>query len=800
MNPLPTSVEEFDRFLSHLPAETQNKLYLIPLVRDGKEPDVAKDESWKDPTYRLTIDVARQRLKMKSNVGIVATKDSVLIIDQDNMDQFTAPKPTLTILSRNGKHHYYYINGGDVENKDLNINKVHICEIRADMRYVVSPGSFVPPDKDSREEAEGLYRVIDPKPINTLSLKDLPKELQPTEKRQVVLNGGGTYRNKWGWSIQELRIRDKKLNLLLSGPDTPGFPSASESDMSTLTKLIFWDYTDEEAVSILKTFRYREKLDRDNYLVTTLSKIKKQATISDAVDVKTWHPNKGNDDAEIEELHRKIEERTKRLSEIKPETLEDLHKMNSRWLELTDADKEFLEIIYAAGIDRELPGDPVWLYAIAPSGGMKTAAARSLNKYHRIYTLDTITPSTLISGLSKVNKQTNEIEPAAGILQYLDGKTLVIKDFTTILSQNEENRNELYGQLRAIYDGYFEKAFGSLPQPIRIKANIGLILCVTPIIDEYTKAHTSLGERLIKIRQHPDMEKTTTRSIQNQGKEVEMNFELQNAVAYYLNSLKTNKLPTITKEQEKQIIELAQLTALSRSHVFAEYSKGQIVGIKMVEAEVPTRLVKQLKKLALLLAIIRKHEAVDAYDMKTVARVSRDSATPKRMRIIEELAKNGARSSGNISGIIKLHPQTTYNELQLMEALGIVDMNKGEFQLTIKIHRFYKTLLNIEEQFNLLKGKGNEVNLLPTQLPPYTLPPELVEKMNICVKCGIKVIDGVRIPDEHDIHHTYCKPCAMPIIQRVGRMKGKRVTFTADGVEDDSVKEVVESEFKERIE
>lgn len=720
-----TNPAEFQRFINAIPEDLHNKLYFIPLKILDKGPDVPEKESWKDPIYRLTITEAKKRLERKGNVGFVAQPETLLVIDLDNMEKWAPPKPTMEIITSSGKRHYYYTNQG-IKNKDWNEGKTHILEIRAEWRYVVAPGSYVPPDpRQALSEGTGLYRLGNDLPIATLTPKDLPENLQPEEKRQTDLTTGGTWRNKYGWSIQQIRARDQKLDTLLNNDNT-NYPSASEADMATVAKLKWWDYDDGEAVDILKAFRPREKLDRQDYIVSTLEKISDGATISDVVDTDIWKPDGGY--GKIEDFIKITEEKTQELSKLKPDTLENLHELNKKWLEITDKDKEYIEVMYAAAIDRTLVGDPIWIYAIAPSGGMKTTIARSLQKYPRIYSLDKITPATLISGLSKKDKETGNPIPAAGLLQYLNGKTLVIKDFTTMLSMPNDMRNEIYGQLRSIYDGYYEAGFGSLPQPIRVRADIGLILCVTPVIDKYTQAHTSLGERLLKIRQHPDPVKTTAKSIQNLGKEPEMRFELQNAVSYYLQTLDTENIPEISKQYLDDIAKIARLTALGRSHVYCDYYQGKIVTIEPTEPEIPTRLVKQLRKLAILLAIVRKRRSVTVNEMCSVLRVALDTFHPERYAILKTIYESEEPlTSGAIASASELHPQTCFNTLQQMKIVKLVyEKNvdvKTCYFITDNIKKIYEYLQNTysTNSSNGITGFKKEVYKNITPLTPSLL-------------------------------------------------------------------------------
>ncbi len=187
------------------------------------------------------------------------------------------------------------------------------------------------------------------------------------------------------------------------------------------------------------------------------------------------------------------------------DNIDKLFSVYRKWLYIEDVDRDFIEVSIAASLDREIPGDPVWIYLIAPPGGIKSELITAIGQaYPKAYTLDTLTESTFISGMAEKNHDTGEYEPIAGILQDLDGKTMMIKDFTTVLAMNEDKRNEIYGQLRSIYDGYFQKAFGTMRRKISVKAKIGLVVGVTPIIDRYVATQSLLGERFLKVRNNPD--------------------------------------------------------------------------------------------------------------------------------------------------------------------------------------------------------------------------------------------------------------------------------------------------------
>jgi len=289
-----TCPAEFDKWLRLLPW----KPWLIPCVKHGKEPDVPKGESWKATKWRLSLTDARKRIQAGLNVGVVATGRDFVFFDHDDPEKFTLPIKTLTVQTRNGKLHKYYVNGGDVKNADGKGRYKGCGEVRAEWKYVLVPGSYVPPDENAGAGATGLYRVLVAKPPAKLYAKDLPREFQPSftpepteDKPRPMM--AGSFRNQYGWSIEDLRRRDKKLDELLSILQPAGYPSPSEADMACLSKLLFWGYTESEAVDILRHFRGRKKLNREDYVKATLSKVAHGETIGNYVDVFRWNPVSG---------------------------------------------------------------------------------------------------------------------------------------------------------------------------------------------------------------------------------------------------------------------------------------------------------------------------------------------------------------------------------------------------------------------------------------------------------------------------------------------------------------------------
>ncbi|MCJ7423608.1 hypothetical protein MUP01_04980 [Candidatus Bathyarchaeota archaeon] len=378
----------------------------------------------------------------------------------------------------------------------------------------------------------------------------------------------------------------------------------------------------------------------------------------------------------IEGLAQSKEELVQKFAELnKPISLEELHKIFDKWLELSN-DNDFLDVILAARCDRKILGDPVWLFAISNSGGTKTEIIRAL-KADDVYTLDSLTSHTFVSGKIGVNEE-GEIEKVRGILPQIDGKVLIIKDFTVILSKREEERSEIFAQLRALHDGYLEFAYGTTPEAVRVHASIGVVAASTPAIDMYGKLSTLLGERFLKIRHTTKPKESARKAAKNLGYEIGMREEILNATQKFISKLEFPDI-TIKEEQLEKIIELAYATAILRTPVMIRFWRYEDNEGTTPNIEYPTRLTKQYCKLTKLLANIRGHSEITEEDMATIKRVAKDTCVPNRVKILEFMLKKKRQYvTREIAEGSKMPLSTCWRDLKELEYLDVVDYEKVE--------------------------------------------------------------------------------------------------------------------------
>ncbi|MGD0205373.1 MAG: bifunctional DNA primase/polymerase, partial [Dehalococcoidia bacterium] len=342
---------------------------------------------------------------------------------------------------------------------------------------------------------------------------------------------------------------------------------------------------------------------------------------------------------------------------------EDVVAAFSKWLHLPDM--EAIDVLMATAIAIYLPGDPLWLYYVGPPGATKTEPLRALSG-PRVMSLSSLTPQTLISGYkgdpSKVD-----------LLPKLDGKLLIVKDFTSILSKKPDDAAAIFADLREAYDGYLEKSYGSGVGTKGYSARFGLIAAVTPALDRFRTVHSLLGERFLRIDLHTDAQATIQRASELEGQENEMRAELRSLVSGYLHAAGEWVDPDILVEQRflDQLRALAHVTATLRTEV--DRDRQRLVLYQPVP-EVGTRLVKQLQKLAKALANWRERMVVTAEDYVTVRRVALDCVRSQRRKVVGVLqsAEGAAILTADVGSLAGIPSDTLREICEDLWQLGVV--------------------------------------------------------------------------------------------------------------------------------
>lgn len=318
-----------------------------------------------------------------------------------------------------------------------------------------------------------------------------------------------------------------------------------------------------------------------------------------------------------------------RLVYDKPPALIEVFRVFRKWLFLEHTDA--IEIMLATVLSNQIEGDPLWMFLVSPPGGAKTETLTSLSQCETVFMVSSLTSHSLISGAAWHNGADPSLIPK------LNGRVLVIKDFTSILAKRDQEKDEIFGILRDAYDGRCGKVFGT-GVTRNYLSRFSILAAVTPVIYEASQHHPSLGERFLKFLvgdnlQHHAEEDIILRSIQNINREVDMRQELSDVVTAALSRSLPAKLPMLSEAYQKKIIALAQFGARMRGTVSRDAFRPEIV-LNRPTSEIGSRLGKQLAKLAITLAVVNQHPEVDSHEFQLVRKTMLDTIPQRHEDIV----------------------------------------------------------------------------------------------------------------------------------------------------------------------
>jgi len=344
-------------------------------------------------------------------------------------------------------------------------------------------------------------------------------------------------------------------------------------------------------------------------------------------------------------------------------TFAEVESAHGRWLYL-DHDPDLLRIVCAVIIANRYDGPPVWLMIAGPSGGGKTAILTGVSAAAECDYTSAFTAAAFASGSLGTSPLLDELNQRVGL----------VKDFSTINSLPAEQRNNVLSILRDVYDGQYKKWTGRSTEPIEWQGKIGLIACSTPQPLERTVIDSQqLGERfmIIRLRLNAEAVKRISVAAYEGSDSDRMRDELEAISGEFLD---TFQAPTVIPPDEvRDVIQsTARMIALTRSGVSRDRIDRAVDFPVMDSREIPARLVKQLKQLAKGLGAL---ETPTDQIIRIIRRVGTDCMPTRRLRILNAIA-NGCTIQKSISDKIGLGLQPTRRVLESMKLLGVIKMNR----------------------------------------------------------------------------------------------------------------------------
>jgi hypothetical protein len=337
--------------------------------------------------------------------------------------------------------------------------------------------------------------------------------------------------------------------------------------------------------------------------------------------------------------------RSVRRNGVASTPLQNIRAVIRKHLEFTADDMAVVDALITTVTAIRMPQivDVLWIQHIASPGSGKTEIVRPFELFtDEVVCLSTATPNSLVSGTLDSKGE----DPS--LLLSLDGKVLIIKDMTTLMSMPQTSITQFYGSLRDAYDGNASKASGT--EGFRkYKARFGMYICATGQIDEFGLRNQQLGERFLTIRTQrlkmpPDDRVLYIEHAEDKviGKatwraEIERVYRVEIDRIYAYMSSPKFVMPAVSSAQRHAIALMADCLGLFRT--------VPINGTPTTP-EMPTRLASQLSIAARTRAACDFRTHVDDSDLAFLRRLVMDTFHPAHLRIIQSMYTNYRNSGG----------------------------------------------------------------------------------------------------------------------------------------------------------
>ena len=283
-----------------------------------------------------------------------------------------------------------------------------------------------------------------------------------------------------------------------------------------------------------------------------------------------------------------------------------------------------------------------------------------------MYPLDNLTSHTLVSGLVK----------ARDVIPDLEGRLITIKDFTSILSKQKDERTAIFSDIREMLDGYLNREFGSGKKVSYKGIHSSWLIGSTNALEGYYTLNATLGQRMIFFRPINNGEKAREKAGRNRKHGKELREDLKAAATQCLKPLiakiqrEGDGNESVPEEAEKQIGKYCDFVAIARTLVRRDF-KGHIS--EEPEPEYGTRLVKEMLRIIEAHAMLYRR-AVTEDDLQVGLVLLHNNIPSTRVRLIRKLAEKpifGFRS-GEIATSLSLGSDMTRERLTELLVLGII--------------------------------------------------------------------------------------------------------------------------------
>lgn len=352
------------------------------------------------------------------------------------------------------------------------------------------------------------------------------------------------------------------------------------------------------------------------------------------------------------------------------------YKMNQE-LYLTNSNEACIAVCLATVVSTYVPGEPIWMFLVGPASCGKTTLIEAFGVSNMYCEAQShLHSKVLVSGWRDGDGEDSSLLPR------LKRRTLLIKDFTTVVSMSHAAQDELYGLLRDAFDGTFRKQYGNRVERHYSDIRFGFIAGVTNVI--HGDCRSSLGERFLKIHyldEDFDEERHMMAAMDAFHHKQSRGEALQRTMLGYVHHLIQNipepdQLPYVNSYMRYRICNLAIMVSYLRAQV---ERRGDDSLLYRPAREVASRVAVQLKKLCECLMLVMNKTVADEEVYQVLRKVALDSCIPFNVELVNLLNRRpNGMTRGFIANKLQIPSTNVYRLLVDLQQLGVVQVQEQQ--------------------------------------------------------------------------------------------------------------------------
>lgn len=303
------------------------------------------------------------------------------------------------------------------------------------------------------------------------------------------------------------------------------------------------------------------------------------------------------------------------------------------------ADRGIIPLLCATVLSNQIDDiKPIWLLIISPPSSGKSELIEmlefvNLNGKPIAFPISDLTVNTFASGQQRPGKETSLLH------KMKNGSIMTFKDFTSMISKNDDAQKAIMAQLREIYDQNYVKRTGT-GEDIEWKGKVGAIAGCTQAIYESNEQFSVMGDRFIMYQMVQPERMAVLKHVMKNKKDKTTKFSdkirglkgyMKSYLEYCIDNIENVPLE-LSEESENDLLEVVNFVTMIASGVFVDKYKGTISFVP--DPTMPMRMAHQILGLAQSFILMNKLTPGNG----VMSPVGEGDLTPDQIKILYKVA------------------------------------------------------------------------------------------------------------------------------------------------------------------